>query len=114
MKKILTRSGEAMNNWENSSSFSYFGIDGHFQIPIVLVWKSQRCWFRGYCACSARWNPFQIEELWRNSMIDLEAGRDAREVIGAHLCASIFTAIKQVRNPKSQTSDRPPLQREGK
>ncbi len=30
----------------------------------------------------------RYEELWRNSMIDFEAGRDARKVIGAHLCAA--------------------------
>jgi hypothetical protein len=40
--------------------------------------------------------PSRYEELWRNSMIDLEAGRDAREVIGAHLCAAIYAAIRIV------------------
>jgi hypothetical protein len=29
-------------------------------------------------------------------MIDLEAGRNAREVIGAHLCADIYAAIRIV------------------
>ena len=37
--------------------------------------------------------PSRYEELWRNSKIDLQAGRDAKEVIGTHLCASISAAI---------------------
>ena len=40
--------------------------------------------------------PSSYEELWGNSIIDLEAGRDAREVIGAHLCAEIYAAIRIV------------------
>ena len=52
--------------------------------------------------------PSRYEELWRNSMIDLEAGRDAREVIGAHLCAAaaaIYAAINLVIDSKSQAVD---------
>jgi hypothetical protein len=37
--------------------------------------------------------PAKYEKLWRNSKIDLQAGRDAREVIGAHLCAAVSDAI---------------------
>jgi hypothetical protein len=37
--------------------------------------------------------PADYEEIWRNSKFDLQAGRDAREVIGTHLCASISAAI---------------------
>ena len=40
--------------------------------------------------------PAKYEKLWDNSKIDLQAGRDAREVIGTHLCASIFAAIELV------------------
>jgi hypothetical protein len=52
--------------------------------------------------------PSRYEELWRNSMIDLEAGRDTREVIGAHLCAAaaaIYAAINLVIDSKSQAVD---------
>jgi hypothetical protein len=49
--------------------------------------------------------PSRYEELWDNSMIDLEAGLDAREVIGAHLCAAIYAAIKQVRDSKKKGND---------
>jgi hypothetical protein len=42
--------------------------------------------------------PSRYEELWRNSKIDLQAGRDAREVIGAHLCAAVSDAIKLVKD----------------
>ena len=49
--------------------------------------------------------PSRYEDLWRNSMIDLEAGRDAREVIGAHLCAAIYAAINLVIDAKSQAVD---------
>ncbi|KAJ3118663.1 hypothetical protein HDU96_010647 [Phlyctochytrium bullatum] len=47
--------------------------------------------------------PADYEELWRNSKIDLQSGRDAREVIGTHLCAAVSAAIKLVRNSKSQS-----------
>jgi hypothetical protein len=49
--------------------------------------------------------PSKYEELWDNSMIDLEAGRDAREVIGAHLCAAIYATINLVIDSKSQAVD---------
>ena len=49
--------------------------------------------------------PSRYEELWRNSMIDLEAGRDAREVIGAHLCAAIYAAINLARDSKKKGND---------
>jgi hypothetical protein len=42
--------------------------------------------------------PSRYEELWRNSKIDLQAGLDAREVIGTHLCAAISAAIKLVED----------------
>ena len=40
--------------------------------------------------------PSRYEKLWRTTKIDLQAGRDAREVIGYHLCAVISAAIKLV------------------
>ena len=52
--------------------------------------------------------PSRYEHLWRNSMIDLEAGREAREVIGAHLCAAaaaIYAAINLLIDSKSQAVD---------
>ena len=42
--------------------------------------------------------PSRYEELWDNSKIDLKAGRDAKEVIGTHLCAAIYAAIKLVKD----------------
>jgi hypothetical protein len=42
--------------------------------------------------------PSRYEELWRNSKINLKAGRDTREVIGTHLCAAISAAIKLVED----------------
>ena len=42
--------------------------------------------------------PADYEELWRNSKIELQAGWDAREVIGLHLCAAVFAAIKLVED----------------
>jgi hypothetical protein len=42
--------------------------------------------------------PSRYEELWRNSKIELQAGRDAKEVIGTHLCAAISAAIKLVED----------------
>ena len=42
--------------------------------------------------------PADYEEIWRNSKFDLQAGRDAKEVIGAHLCAAISAAIKLVED----------------
>ena len=41
-------------------------------------------------------NPSRYERLWENSMFDLHSGRDAREVIGGHLCATVSAAIKLV------------------
>jgi hypothetical protein len=41
-------------------------------------------------------NPSRYEELWGNSKFYLHSGRDAREVIGGHLCAAIYVAIKLV------------------
>ena len=49
--------------------------------------------------------PADYEELWDNVMVDLQAGRDAREVIGSHLCAVISAAINLVRDSKSQSID---------
>lgn len=49
--------------------------------------------------------PAKYEKLWDNSKIDLQAGRDAREVIGTHLCAAISTAIDLVRDSKKKTND---------
>jgi hypothetical protein len=41
--------------------------------------------------------PADYEELWGKSMIALQtADRDARDVIGTHLCAAIFGAIRLV------------------
>jgi hypothetical protein len=40
--------------------------------------------------------PADYEELWDNFKIGLQAGRDAKEVIGTHLCASVSDAIKLV------------------
>jgi hypothetical protein len=44
--------------------------------------------------------PADYEELWRNSTLDLQADRDAKEVIGAHLCAAISVAIDLVNESK--------------
>ena len=49
--------------------------------------------------------PADYEELWRNSMIDLQAGRDAKEVIGTHLCAAIYASVKLVRDSKKKGND---------
>jgi hypothetical protein len=49
--------------------------------------------------------PSRYEELWDNSKIDLQAGRDAREVIGTHLCAAISTAINLVQKSKLESID---------
>jgi hypothetical protein len=38
----------------------------------------------------------KYEKLWDNSKIDLQAGRDVREVIVTHLCDSISAAIELV------------------
>ena len=40
--------------------------------------------------------PARYEELWRNAKTDLMNGQDPRRVIGAHLCAEIYAAIKLV------------------
>jgi hypothetical protein len=42
--------------------------------------------------------PSRYEELWDNSKIDLQAGLDAKEVIGTHLCAAVSAAIKVVKD----------------
>jgi hypothetical protein len=49
--------------------------------------------------------PSRYEELWRNSKINLKAGRDTREVIGTHLCAAISAAINLVLKSKSESRD---------
>jgi hypothetical protein len=49
--------------------------------------------------------PADYEEIWRNSKIDLQAGRDAKEVIGAHLCAAISAAIDLVNDSKKKGND---------
>ncbi|KAI3649950.1 hypothetical protein MP228_005582 [Amoeboaphelidium protococcarum] len=49
--------------------------------------------------------PADYEKLWRSARIDLQAGRDAREVIGTHLCAAIFAAIRLVRDSKVKNKD---------
>jgi hypothetical protein len=49
--------------------------------------------------------PADYEELWDNSKFDLQAGRDAKEVIGTHLCASIYAAITIVKNSKKKGND---------
>jgi hypothetical protein len=49
--------------------------------------------------------PSRYEELWRNSKFDLQAGRDAREVIGTHLCAAVSAAIKLVNDSKKKGND---------
>ena len=48
-------------------------------------------------------NPADYEELWNKSKIGLQAGGDAREVIGSHLCGAISSAINLVRNAKSES-----------
>ncbi|KAI3641174.1 hypothetical protein MIR68_000780 [Amoeboaphelidium protococcarum] len=40
--------------------------------------------------------PADYEKLCRSARIDLQAGGDAREVIGIHLCGAIFAAIRLV------------------
>jgi hypothetical protein len=49
--------------------------------------------------------PADYEELWRNSKIELQAGLDAREVIGTHLCAAISAAISLVQKSKLESID---------
>jgi hypothetical protein len=49
--------------------------------------------------------PAKYEKLWDNSMVDLQAGRDAKEVIGTHLCAAIYAAIKLVKDSKKKGND---------
>ena len=49
--------------------------------------------------------PSRYEELWDNSKIDLQAGRDAREVIGTRLCAAISAAFSLVQKSKSESID---------
>ncbi len=49
--------------------------------------------------------PSRYEELWDNSKIDLQAGRDAKEVIGTHLCAAVSASINLVRKSKSESID---------
>jgi hypothetical protein len=41
--------------------------------------------------------PADYEELWENCAIHLKTGRDAREVIGSHLCTTIHAAIRLVK-----------------
>ena len=45
--------------------------------------------------------PSRYEELWRNAKIDLQEGQEARKVIGVHLCAEIYAAIKIVNDSKT-------------
>ena len=42
--------------------------------------------------------PAKYEKLWRNSKFDLQAGLDAKQVIGTHLCVAVSAAIKLVRD----------------
>lgn len=42
--------------------------------------------------------PADYEKLWRPTKIALQAGRDAREVIGTHVCAVTATAIKTIND----------------
>jgi hypothetical protein len=42
--------------------------------------------------------PAGYEELWRNAKIDLQDGQPPRQVIGTHLCAEIYAAIKLVKD----------------
>ena len=49
--------------------------------------------------------PCKYEELWGNASIALKNGENPRQVIGFHLCAEIFSAIKQVVNSKMRTPD---------
>ena len=48
--------------------------------------------------------PAKYEKLWYDSSIDLRARRDAREVIGTHLCAVIAAAVTLVRKSKSESN----------
>jgi hypothetical protein len=50
-------------------------------------------------------NPADYEELWDNTKTHLQNEQDAREVIGTHLCAQIYAAIKLVKDSKSKTND---------
>jgi hypothetical protein len=45
--------------------------------------------------------PYRYEELWDNARIDLQEGQEARKVIGVHLCAEIYAAIKIVKDSKT-------------
>ena len=49
--------------------------------------------------------PSRYEELWDNSTLDLQAGRDTKEVIGAHLCAAISAAIDLINESKKKGND---------
>ena len=49
--------------------------------------------------------PAKYEKLWDNSTVDLQAGQDAKEVIGTHLCAAISVAIDLVRDSKKKGND---------
>jgi hypothetical protein len=49
--------------------------------------------------------PAKYEKLWDNSTVDLQAGRDTKEVIGAHLCAAISAAIELVNDSKKTGND---------
>ena len=49
--------------------------------------------------------PCKYEELWGNASIALKNGENPRQVIGFHLCAEIYSAIKQVVNSKMRTPD---------
>ncbi len=49
--------------------------------------------------------PGDYEKLWRSTRIDLQAGRDAREVIGTNLCTFIDIAIYLVRDSKKKEND---------
>ena len=46
-------------------------------------------------------NPADYEELWDNAEADLRGGQDARQVIGTHLCAQIYAAIKLINDSKT-------------
>jgi len=42
--------------------------------------------------------PSRYEELWDNAKPDLQNGQDARQVIGTHLCAQIYSATNLVED----------------
>jgi hypothetical protein len=47
--------------------------------------------------------PAKYDKLWEATNLDLQAGRDAKEVIGTHLCAVISVAIQLVKNSNTQS-----------